>query len=523
MGASAWAAERWGVWEAELQGPQEGQPYTEVSLSATFTQGGRSLDVPGFWDGGKTWRLRFTPTAAGEWRYVTRYSRVDDRGLHQRQGTLQVGPPDKGNPLRLHGGLLKVAADRRSLTYTDGTPFFWLADTWWTAPSANTPLAVFKTLVDMRLAQGYTVFQAHGYRSILPATDQFGPNPAKGVGAFDAFRTNSVEALQYWRETDRYLAYADEKGMVGAMGFGVATMFDDWTQQDLQRLWRYYIARYGAYALTFLITQEYNIGQGTPERHIPKMLALGAFIKATNPYRRAMTIHPWCFSRELGQARDEPWLDFVMLQAGHRIFLKGSHYVNLYRHEPHKPVIEAEANYEGFASTNFTVDAAAVRRTAYTAIQSGCAGFSYGAQGLYSGVLRHENPGTTYKWGPVLTWEEGMRLEGGAQMQHLRACYETVAWWRLEPKPDALKPAADVLVKADGDQALVLYYIANGKVPDAVRLTGLPANARYSGEWFDPRSGERKPPFASVVAAAEGVPLPQRPDATDWLLLLRRE
>ena len=33
-------------------------------------------------------------------------------------------------PLYLHGPL-RVAADRRHFEHADGTPFFWLADTWW--------------------------------------------------------------------------------------------------------------------------------------------------------------------------------------------------------------------------------------------------------------------------------------------------------------------------------------------------------------------------------------------------------
>jgi len=300
-------------------------------------------------------------------------------------------------------------------------------------------------------------------------------------------------------------------------------MFDDWPQKDLQRLWRYYIARYGAYAVTFLITQEYNLGQGKPEQHVPKMLALGEFIKATDPYKRAMTVHPWVFSRDSGRARDEPWMDFTMLQGGHRHFMKSTQYVNVYRHEPHKPLVESEANYEGFAATNFVVDADAIRRTAYTAIQSGCCGFSYGAQGLYSGVLSHSFPGTTAQWGPVLTWDEGLHLSGGAQMRHVRACYESVAWWKLEPRPEALSPAGDVLVKADDAQTLVLYYLSKGKVPSSAQLVGLPKTARYRGEWFDPRDGRQKPLAEPLSATAQGLLLPQRPDPRDWLLILRRE
>ncbi len=68
---SAWAVERWGLYEAAFPGPTTGKPYLEVQLSATFNQGLRHLTVPGFWDGGGNYKLRFMPPTTGEWRYGT--------------------------------------------------------------------------------------------------------------------------------------------------------------------------------------------------------------------------------------------------------------------------------------------------------------------------------------------------------------------------------------------------------------------------------------------------------------------
>ena len=46
--APAADVERWGMWETSLRGPQSGNPYVDVQLSAVFTQGDRKITVPGF-------------------------------------------------------------------------------------------------------------------------------------------------------------------------------------------------------------------------------------------------------------------------------------------------------------------------------------------------------------------------------------------------------------------------------------------------------------------------------------------
>ena len=487
---------------------------------------GEHLEIPGFIDGATTWKIRFTPTRPGRWTYTTRFSRTDDAGLHDRRGILAAAPATGPNPLHQHGGFLRVSKDHRYLTYSDGKPFFWLGDTWWACPTANVPFDNFRKLVDRRVSQGYTVFQAHGHRPIFPDVSADAPPsfaPEKGIGAFQATKQVDADTLRYWRETDRYIEYADQQGLIGVMGFAGHSLLDPISLNDLQRLWHYYIARYGAYPITFLITQEYNAQLGKLEERLPKMLAIGDFIKQTDPYRRAMTVHPWANRRDGRQAWSEPWHDFIMLQAGHNHFPKPSYYIDIFNLRPAKPFVEAESNYEGFRRERFTADAAAIRRTAYSAIQSGSFGFTYGAQGLYGGVLRKDLPGPTSRWGPVLTWKEGLELPGGAQLEHLRACYESVDWWRLMPRPDAVMPAGDVLVKADGDQAFLLYYRSPGGVDANSMLQGTAKNAEYAAQWFNPRDGSRKNLSNELTSGAEGLRLPTRPDQEDWLLILQKQ
>ena len=57
-------------------------PYTDVDVWAECTHdGGEVLRRPAFWDGGRTWKIRFaSPIAAGRWRWRT-FSSKEDAGL----------------------------------------------------------------------------------------------------------------------------------------------------------------------------------------------------------------------------------------------------------------------------------------------------------------------------------------------------------------------------------------------------------------------------------------------------------
>jgi hypothetical protein len=82
----------------------QGQPYDVVlTASADFPNpmqdvdltlvlrgpNGQELVVPGFWDGGRVFRVRFTPTASGDWSYTTVSS---DPGLDAKSGVVEAGP-----------------------------------------------------------------------------------------------------------------------------------------------------------------------------------------------------------------------------------------------------------------------------------------------------------------------------------------------------------------------------------------------------------------------------------------------
>jgi len=109
-------------------------PAQEASLVATLTApSGEKLKVPGFWDGGKTWRIRFAPTQTGKWKFETTCSDASNKGLHQKSGEFTVTASSGASSLARHGPIT-VSADGRYLAHHDGTPFLWVGDTAWNGP-----------------------------------------------------------------------------------------------------------------------------------------------------------------------------------------------------------------------------------------------------------------------------------------------------------------------------------------------------------------------------------------------------
>eukprot|EP01042_Synura_sphagnicola_P023008 gene23008-29332_t len=88
--ASVQTAEQWGPYEITLNGPQSGNPFTDIRLYATFRKYAQTIKVPGFYDGEGIYRIRFSPPSAGEWRWTTA---SNAKSLSGHAGRVQVSAP----------------------------------------------------------------------------------------------------------------------------------------------------------------------------------------------------------------------------------------------------------------------------------------------------------------------------------------------------------------------------------------------------------------------------------------------
>jgi hypothetical protein len=116
-----------------ISGIAYSDPFNDVELDVMFEDAFENVwKVPAFWSGDNEWRIRFSPPNPGIYEYLTICSDENNCDLHGRKGILNVLPYEGNNELMKHGSI-KVSRNRKYFEHYDGTPFFWLGDTWWMA------------------------------------------------------------------------------------------------------------------------------------------------------------------------------------------------------------------------------------------------------------------------------------------------------------------------------------------------------------------------------------------------------
>ncbi|HEY4329434.1 MAG TPA: DUF5060 domain-containing protein, partial [Phycisphaerae bacterium] len=114
------SVERWGTYEMTLKGPEDGNPFVDVTLSAKFTQGNKSVMAAGFYDGAGVYKVRFMPSIEGAWHYETTSNRPE---LSGKSGDFTCTKASAGGhgPVAVH--------DMYHFAYADGTRYFELGTT----------------------------------------------------------------------------------------------------------------------------------------------------------------------------------------------------------------------------------------------------------------------------------------------------------------------------------------------------------------------------------------------------------
>lgn len=133
------------VWDAQeitLEAARDhANPYVDVTCWIELEGPGFSKRVYGFWDGGRTFKVRFVATAPGDWRWRTGSNHPDDAGLNGGSGALRAvawTEAEKADNLNRRG-FVRATANGHALEHADGTPFFLTGDTWLAASTWRLP------------------------------------------------------------------------------------------------------------------------------------------------------------------------------------------------------------------------------------------------------------------------------------------------------------------------------------------------------------------------------------------------
>jgi len=431
-------------------------PFNDVDIDVVFTRNSDSWRVPAFWRGGQQWTVRFAPPVPGKYAYRVESTDKGNSDLNGRSGTIKISPYTGSNKLLSHG-MLRVSDDKRHFEHADGTPFYWLGDTWYTGLSDRLPWAGFRKLVADRKDKGFTVVLVCA--GLVPDEEVAPVDPGysnEGGPVWDA-KFGSINP-QYFDYADRRIQLLTDMGIVPAIVGGWNSVLVKMGVAKMKKHWRYIIARYGAYPVFWIGGGEvYDPPDVDSKTQNPKQSLLSAwrapgwtdivrYIRATDPYRHPLTVHE--VSGEDVSLQDPSLTDFDLSQPSHfgwsSIAIEVAQLNMRYaRTAIVKPFVVGEVGYEMIGNTNLED----FQRVAFwLSMLNGAAGHTYGS----IPIVASNNPDKPlHRLGQYtfLSWEEGMNLRGAYQIGLGAKLLQKYPWWDFKPHPEWITPRGTTVLE----------------------------------------------------------------------------
>lgn len=526
----------WSPTEITLESTKKyDNPYKDVSIDAVFTHtDGTQISLPGFWKEEDTFAVRFSPTKTGVWQYEITCSDPANTSL-TKTGSIDAKENTSDGALKKHG-FVKTGEDY--FVYDDGTPFFWLGDTQWQSlnyvqnntcnyPGCNC-YNQFKHEVDNRVEKGFTVYQTYFDTSESDGGGQTGLIDSIWEDKFDL-----PSSTVFNEKIDKMFEYLHEVDMAVALGFGAhRTTVRKMSMADLKLFARYCVARYACYSILWITGQE--ITRNKDEAYDPTTSVMDAWMELADyvsqidgykhPASAHMDVMELADMRALELQKQE-WHTYWATQGGHGLQMLPTkrHYMSYCGTT--KPVIEAEYNYEDINCGVFT-GYDAVRIGAWNSMLNGCAGYTYGAAGIWANCYSTEgNVGwydgfSSYNYEP---WYMGLDKPGSFDMMYMKNFFMTLKdWTKLVARyedirhADFLNDTEKMMSSTDDKSTFVCYFI--NEDTSTGKIYNLDSTKTYKALWYNTLTGK----FIEIADNITGTQydVPQKPTTQDWVFLL---
>ncbi len=505
-------AETWRAVELVYESEKSyADPFSDVTLDLQLYGNGRLYTVPGFWDGGSTWRIRFVCPAAGTWQCLTVCSDPSNAALHGRTATVNCAPYTGELEIYRHG-FVTTRYGEKYLTYEDGTPFFYLGDTHWNF--GNEPLNAVSEVSAKRAAQGFTVWQSEPNGDFTPdydLTDGVTDADITGLHMLDERYAVIAENGLVHANAEFFFpplmnelikkhgGYSDTL-LTGYVLHKKTTSYDLSAEAKvyLEALSRYWVARFGAYPVIWTLGQEvdndfYNAEYNKQEwsaLNQPYKLA-AEYVAKYDPYCQPVTAHQESTGNTVAYGNGEGTGELRMIY-----YLNG--YPSAFRNVPAHTMYAAQwspnltkrddfvsskdywyngqgkpvVNYEGRYCYYWTKDFGA-RVQGWAAYLNGLYGYGWGGQGTWY-YTEHFNPEpdsndgvdtVTEEEKVTMHWQDAMEYASSYQVGYMRRFLEDAGWQDLIPRFNNWSyfvPASNVYAycassKAN-DKAVVYFY-----------------------------------------------------------------
>ncbi|MFN2202994.1 MAG: DUF4038 domain-containing protein [Caldilineaceae bacterium] len=460
-------------------------PYTDVEVWVDFTHdSGEVLRRPAFWDGGRTWKVRFASIVAeGAWTWQS-FSSNKDAGLNGQTGTIDCTADLSATNRFYKHGFWRMSPGARSVVHADGYPAILVADTPWALPWRATHDQCRIYAAD-RHEKG---FNAALLMSVQPDMHARGPRDRTADEGFDVgfedLQDGHINVLNpaYFQYVDGLLAILVEHEIVPVlqpvfMGFGwkgLSVAGPVLPPHEYARYCRYLVARYGARPVIYLVGGD---GSG----YEPQVAAGGEEIEEWDAYGQPTGIHyrPHADNRA---HQDTLWLDFQWCQTGHNGEHIPERVTDMWRNSPVKAVANGEPTYEHGGRRGKAAGWWQGHEAWSNLCAGGTMGVVYGAGSMWQWRLHPDEPGhTPFFLGEGAGWREALDYEGSRYVGLLARILDGLPTTDMEPNWEVTLGRRGLLVPRK-------LFIAYTEDAGPLKLFGgeIPTSYRV----VDPRSGE---------------------------------
>ncbi len=308
---------KWNVIDLSFNVPNNIQDPFSVEFGANFYNAQETeLKIPGFYNGNKSFLLRFSPPEVGEWFFVT-YSSIPS--LSGNRGVISSTAPN----MKRHGPVVLNKENPQHFFYRDNTPYFLLAFEldWLFALDCDNKKDIPKTkkLITQIANHGYNqiIMNVYAYDvswdkdpSLKPEHEFGAPNifPFAGTNNTPDFSALNVD---FFKHLDRVIRYLDHQRIMAHLMIYVWNKNVNWPDMYSQAdnlYFDYVIARYQAFSNIIWDISKEALGYGRCDTdYITERIQR---VRQRDAYHRLLTVHDYSYC-----SRYPENVDFVSIQS----------------------------------------------------------------------------------------------------------------------------------------------------------------------------------------------------------------
>jgi len=362
-------------------------------------------------------------------------------------------------------------SDTKDYFVCEGKPFFYLADTVWSA-FTNTTLEEWEEYLVYRKAQDFNTLQIN----ILPQwdksqsdTDTIPPFILKDDGEYDFFKPNEA----YFKKAQTMLGMAVEKGFVPALVVLWCNYVPDtWASQLLKKnimpfeavrpYCEYIVNAFSKYDPIYMICGDTDF---------QNEYAYGYYLEALNVIKEispesVTTMHLGGNRSDLPEKFiQSPKLDFYMYQSGHGGDVQNDVYKlseDFLKMSVKRPIVNGEPCYEGHGNCYGRFKEYDIRKATWQSLLTGSkAGVTYGAHGVWSWHKPGKHfPGEGFSGTPY-DWRTALRFEGAWDVSFAKWIFEEYDLFNIVPLDIVVNKPQEARVSASPDGRKLVIYTYN--------------------------------------------------------------